>query len=349
MIECYISGFIYYEIFNFCDNIKMKINMRIDRMVKKWGDKAYNSLNFFLRQKFGEKVFKISLDAGFSCPNRVGEAGYGGCIFCSARGSGDFAGTCENLREQFFEVREMMNKKWKQGKYIGYFQAYTNTYAPVEELREKYYSILEIDDVVGLAIATRPDCLPEDVLDLLSEINKKTYLWVELGLQTIHENTAELINRGYRLETYINAVNKLKKRNIDVVTHVILGLPGENRRDMLETVDFIANTGTQGIKLHLLHLMKGTRMVKLYEEGRLNFLDQNEYVNLVVDAIERLPENMVIHRLTGDSPRSTLIGPMWSLKKWEVLNSIDDCFKYRDTWQGKKHIKNEKILKLFQL
>lgn len=250
-------------------------------MDKKWGDKSYNSLNFYLRQKFGEKVFKISLDAGFTCPNRVGEAGYGGCIFCSARGSGDFAGTKENLKEQFFQVKKMMNKKWKSGKYIGYFQAYTNTYGPVEELREKYYSILELDDVVGLAIATRPDCLPMDVLDLLDEINKKTHLWVELGLQTIHENTANLINRGYSLETYVNAVRELKKRNIDVVTHCILGLPGESREDMLETVDFIANTGTQGIKLHLLHLMKDTQMVKLYEEGRLKFLSKDEYVNLI--------------------------------------------------------------------
>lgn len=317
-------------------------------MAKKWGDKSYNSLNYFLRQRFGEKVFKISLDAGFTCPNRVGEAGYGGCIFCSARGSGDFAGTKEDLREQFFEVKQMMSKKWREGKYIGYFQAYTNTYAPALELREKYYSILDLDDVVGLAIATRPDCLPENVLDLLDEINRKTYLWVELGLQTMHEDTSKLINRGYRLETYINAVKELKKRNIDVVTHAILGLPGESRDDMLKTVDFIANTGTQGIKLHLLHLMKDTRMVKLHEEGKLNFFTKEEYVNLIVDSIERLPENMVVHRLTGDSPRSTLIEPMWSLKKWEVLNSIDECFTDRDTWQGKKYTRNEKIIRLFE-
>lgn len=316
-------------------------------MTEKWGDKPYNSINYFLRNKFGQKVFKISLDAGFTCPNRVGEAGYGGCIFCSARGSGDFAGTKENLKEQFFEVKQMMNKKWKEGKYIGYFQAYTNTYAPVEELREKYYSILELEDVLGLAIATRPDCLPLEVLELLEEINKKSYLWVELGLQTMHEGTAELINRGYKLETYVNAVKELKKRNIDVVTHAILGLPGESREEMLETVDFIANTGTQGIKLHLLHLMKDTRMVKLYEEGKLSFLSKDEYVDLIVDSIEKLPKNMVVHRLTGDSPRSTLIEPMWSLKKWEVLNSIDDCFANRNTWQGRKYVRNEEIIKMF--
>lgn len=303
--------------------------------LKLWGDKRYYSLNYFLRQKFGEKVFKISLDAGFTCPNRDGTAGYGGCIFCSARGSGDFAGTKENLVEQFFEVKEMMHKKWKEGKYIAYFQAYTNTYAPVEVLREKYEAVLNIDGVVGLAIATRPDCLPEDVLDLLDEINKKTYLWVELGLQTIHEDTAKLINRGYPLETYINAIEELKKRNIDVVTHVILGLPGEDKKRILETVDFVAHTNTQGIKLHLLHLMKGTRLVELYKRGELKFLSMDEYVDLIVDCIERLPEDMVVHRLTGDSPRSLIIEPLWSLKKWEVLNAIDKKFEERDTWQGK--------------
>ncbi|KRQ87194.1 Ribosomal protein S12 methylthiotransferase RimO [Caloramator mitchellensis] len=303
--------------------------------MKLWGDKRYNSLNNFLRQKFGEKVFKISLDAGFSCPNRDGTAGYGGCLFCSERGSGDFAGTKENLIEQFYEVKDMMNKKWKEGKYIAYFQAFTNTYAPVEVLREKYEAVLDIEGVVGIAIATRPDCLPEDVLNLLEEISKKTYLWVELGLQTIHEDTAKLINRGYPLKTYIDAVENLKKRNIDVVTHVILGLPGEDKERMLQTVNFVAHTGTKGIKLHLLHLMKGTRLVRLYEQGKLSFLSMDEYVDLIVDCVERLPEDMVVHRLTGDSPRNLIIEPLWSLKKWEVLNAIDRRFEERDTWQGK--------------
>ncbi|CDF58835.1 TIGR01212 family radical SAM protein [Thermobrachium celere] len=303
--------------------------------MKMWGDKRYYSLNYFLRQKFGEKVFKISLDAGFSCPNRDGRISSGGCIFCSARGSGDFAGCGDDLVKQFNDIKQVMNRKWKEGKYIPYFQAYTNTYAPVEVLREKYYSVLNLEGVVGLAIATRPDCLPDDVLDLLSEINEKKYLWVELGLQTIHDDTAKLINRGYPLETYIEAVEKLKKRNIDVVTHVILGLPGEDRKRMLETVEFVAKTNTQGIKLHLLHLMKGTKMVELYERGELRFLEMDEYVDLVVDSIERLPETMVVHRMTGDSPRELLIGPMWSLKKWEVLNAIDRRFIERNTWQGR--------------
>ena len=243
----------------------------------------------------------------------------------------------QDISKQFEEAKEMMRKKWKRGKYIGYFQAYTNTYAPVEVLREKYYTILNKENVVGLAIATRPDCLPADVLDLLEEINNKTYLWVELGLQTTNEETAKLINRGYPLSDYITAVKELKRRNIDVVTHCILGLPGETKEDMLQTIDYVADTNTQGIKLHLLHLMKDTPMMKLYEEGKLRFMGKDEYVDLVVDCIERLPTNMVIHRLTGDGPRATLIGPKWSLNKWEVLNAIDDRFVERDTWQGKKY------------
>lgn len=317
------------------------------QMRKIWGDKRYYSLNYFLREKFGEKIFKISLDAGFTCPNRDGRISKGGCIFCSERGSGDFAGTRKNIVEQFYEVKEIMNKKWKEGKYIGYFQAYTNTYAPADVLREKYNSILQLEDVVGIAIATRPDCLGDEVLEVLDEINKKTYLWVELGLQTIHEKTAKIINRGYDIDVYINAVKELKKRNIEVVTHVILGLPGETKEDMLKTVDFVANTGTQGIKLHLLHLMEGTRMVELYNRGELKFLDMDEYVNLVTESIQRLPENMVIHRLTGDSPRNLLIGPMWSLKKWEVLNAIDARLVEIDGWQGKKYFENTGISRLF--
>ena len=318
-------------------------------MAKKWGEKRYHSLNYFLRNKFGTKVFKISLDAGFTCPNRDGTIGTGGCIFCSARGSGDFAGQGSNLKEQFYEVKEVMNKKWKEGKYIAYFQAYTNTYAPVGELREKYYSILNMKDVVGIAIATRPDCLPDKVLELIEELSNKTYVWVELGLQTIHEETAELINRGYGLDTYIDAVRKLKERSIDVVTHVILGLPGEDKAMMLKTIDFVANTGTMGIKLHLLHLMKDTRLVSLYEQGKLSFLDMEEYIELVKECIERLPEDMVIHRLTGDSPRSTLIGPTWSLKKWEVLDAIDKSLEDDDSYQSKRYSPDIRVQEMFKL
>lgn len=307
-------------------------------MAMEWDGKRYHSLNYYLRHKFGEKVFKISLDAGFTCPNRDGSISSEGCIFCSPRGSGDFTIKCDDINVQFDKAKAMMMKKWKKGKYIAYFQAYTNTYAHVDILRDKYYSILQKENVIGLAIATRPDCLPADVIELLDEINKKTYLWVELGLQTVNEDTGKLINRGYTVETYIDAVKKLKSKNIEIVTHCILGLPGETKADMINTIDFVANTGTQGIKLHLLHLMKDTPMVKLYEEGRLSLLGKDEYVNLIVDCVERLPASMVIHRITGDGPRDTLIGPKWSLNKWEVLNAIDNKFIERDTWQGKKFL-----------
>jgi radical SAM protein (TIGR01212 family) len=316
-------------------------------MSKIWDEKRYHTLNYFLRNKFGEKVFKISLDAGFTCPNRDGRISSGGCIFCSSRGSGDFAGTAHDLVEQFYEVKSMMNKKWKSGKYIAYFQAYTNTYADVETLREKYYSILNLEDVVGIAVATRPDCLPIDVLELLEEINSRTYLWVELGLQTMHERTAGLINRGYGLDAYISAVKELKKRNIEVVTHEILGLPGENKEEMLQTVDFIANTGTQGIKLHLLHLLTGTKLEEMHLRGEFQLMSMEDYVETVVDCIERIPESMVIHRITGDGPRDTLIGPKWSLKKFEVINAIEHLMMDRDTWQGKKYTPNCDIMNMF--
>ncbi len=308
-------------------------------MVMEWDDKRYHSLNCFLRRKFGEKVFKISLDAGFTCPNRDGSISKGGCIFCSSRGSGDFTVALDDISMQFDEAKAIMMKKWKAGKYIAYFQAYTNTYAPISVLRERYYSIINKENLVGIAIATRPDCLPPDVIELLKEINEKTYLWVELGLQTVNENTTKLINSGYTLNSYIDSVKNLKEAGIDIVTHCILGLPGENREDMLRTVDFIADTDTQGIKLHLLHLLKDTSMVELYEKGQLVLLEKDEYVDLIVDAVERIPKEMVIHRLTGDGPRKTLIGPKWSLNKWEVLNAIDDRFIERDTYQGKKYNK----------
>lgn len=301
-----------------------------------WNGKRYHSLNYFLRDKFGEKVFKISLDGGFSCPNRDGKISSGGCLFCSERGSGDFAGNREvSITKQFENIKEMMAQKWKNGKYIAYFQAYTNTYAPIEELRKKYEEALNQEDVVAIAIATRPDCLEEDVLDLLEEINKRVYLWIELGLQTCNDETAKIINRGYKLEVFESAMKKLRERNIDVVVHDILGLPGETKEDMLKTIDYIAHSGAKGIKLHLLHLMKHTPMVKLYETGKLEFLSQEDYIELITKGITLLPKDIVVHRLTGDAPRNLLIGPMWSLKKWEVLNSIDKSLEDNDLWQGR--------------
>jgi uncharacterized protein len=302
---------------------------------KEWGGKSYYSLNYFLREKFGEKVFKISLDAGFSCPNRDGTISKGGCVFCSERGSGDFAGNrCFSIGAQFEDIKAMMNKKWKEGKYIAYFQAYTNTYAPINVLREKYEEAIKQEGVVALAIATRPDCLSDEVLDLLEEFSKRVYLWVELGLQTSSDKTAKLINRGYNLQIFEEALEKLRKRNIDVVVHTIFGLPGETKEDMLNTVEYIAHKPIKGVKFHLLHLMEQTPMVKFYEKGILKFLDQEEYIELICKSITMLPQSMVIHRLTGDAPRELLIGPMWSLKKWEVLNSIDRKFIEKDIYQG---------------
>ena len=308
-----------------------------------WGDKRYHTLNSYLRQTFGTKVFKVMLDAGFTCPNRDGSIATGGCTFCSARGSGDFAGwRRDNLVTQFNEVKNRQHRKWPDAKYIGYFQAYSNTYAPVDVLREYYEVILAQEDVVGLSIATRPDCLPDDVIELLAELNEKTYLWVELGLQTIHESTSELINRAHDTACYYEAVEKLRKHNIRVCSHIIFGLPGETEEMMLETARAVAHMDVQGIKLHLLHLMRKTPMVKQYEAGLLQFLEQDQYVRLIVDALEMLPPEMVIHRLTGDSPPDLLIGPLWSRNKWEVLTAIDRELVRRETWQGKKYEKQDR-------
>ena len=305
-------------------------------MIKEWNGKRYHSLNYFLRNKFGEKIYKISLDGGFTCPNRDGKVAKGGCTFCSARGSGDFAGSrILSITEQFADRKEMMEKKWKDGKYIAYFQAYTNTYAPVEQLRKKYEEALAQKNVIALSIATRPDCLGDDVLELLEEMSKKVYLWVELGLQTINDETAENFNRGYKFEVFKEGIKKLQDRGIEVVVHSIFGLPGETKEDMLKTIDYIAHSGAQGIKFHLLHLMKYTKMAEQYYNGEFELLSEEDYIDLICEGISMIPEDMVVHRLTGDAPRATLIGPMWSLKKWEVLNAIDKALVDRDIWQGK--------------
>ncbi|GIP34450.1 TIGR01212 family radical SAM protein [Paenibacillus sp. J2TS4] len=301
-----------------------------------WGDKRFHTWNYEMKTQFHSKVFKVMLDAGFTCPNRDGRIAIGGCTFCSKRGSGDFAGNRrEDLVTQFNTIRDRQHLKWPEAKYIGYFQAYTNTYAPVDVLRDYYEVILEQPGVVGLSIATRPDCLPDDVVDYLAELNERTYLWVELGLQTVHEETSELINRAHDTQCFLDGVAKLRKHNIRTCAHIIYGLPGETESMMLETGRQVARMNVQGIKIHLLHLMKKTPMVKQYEAGLLKFLEKDEYVKLVVDTLEILPPEMIVHRLTGDAPRDLLIGPMWSLKKWEVLNFIDAELKARNTWQGK--------------
>lgn len=301
-----------------------------------WGDKRFHTWNSALRKTFDHKIFKVMLDAGFTCPNRDGTIATGGCTFCSARGSGDFAGSRrDDLITQFNTVRDRQHKKWPDARYIGYFQAYTNTYAPLEQLKEYYETILELPGVVGLAIGTRPDCLPDDVIEYLAELNERTYLWLEMGLQTIHDSTSELINRAHDTQCFIDSLEKLRKHNIRTCAHIIYGLPGETHDMMLETGRAVANMDIQGIKIHLLHLMKKTPMVKQWEAGLLQFLEMDEYIKLVVDTLEILPPEMIVHRLTGDAPRELLIGPQWSLHKWEVLNGIDAELERRNTWQGK--------------
>ncbi|AKG74323.1 TIGR01212 family radical SAM protein [Salinicoccus halodurans] len=302
-------------------------------------DKRYHTWNYHLKNKFNEKIFKVALDAGFDCPNRDGTVAYGGCTFCSVAGSGDFAGDrVDPIPVQFEKIRSrMQSQKWKNGKYIAYFQSFTNTHAPLEVLKEKFEAALEIDGVVGLSIGTRPDCLPDEVVQYLAELNDRTYLWVELGLQTAHEKTSKLINRAHDLDCYLEGVEKLRKHSINVCSHIINGLPGEDHRMMMETAETVAHMDVQGIKIHLLHLLKGTPMIKQYEKGMLSFLSQDDYTNLVVDQLEILPPEMIIHRITGDGPIDQLIGPMWSTNKWNVLNGIDDALKQRNTFQGIKY------------
>ncbi|GKZ02532.1 TIGR01212 family radical SAM protein [Paraclostridium bifermentans] len=301
-------------------------------------NKRYHTWNYYLRSNFGEKVFKVSINAGFSCPNIDGTVAYGGCTYCSKQGSGDFAGNPnDNLIKQFEDIKEMMHKKWHNAKYIGYFQAFTNTHAPVSVLKEKYETILNLDDVIGLSISTRPDCLPDDVLEYLSELNKKTNLWVELGLQTIHDETSKIINRGHDYNTFLEGVEKLKKHNIKTVVHIINGLPGEDYNMMMETAKAVADLGVHGIKIHLLHVLKETPMENMLKKGMFNLMEKDDYINLVCDQLEIIPPEMVVHRLTGDGKRDEIVGPMWSLKKWEVLNAIDDTMRERDSYQGIKY------------
>jgi len=297
--------------------------------------KRYHTWNAHLQELFGEKVFKVAIDGGFTCPNRDGSVARYGCTFCSQLGSGDFAGSRrDDLAQQFQTIRDRMHTKWRDGKYIGYFQAFTNTYAPVAELREKYEVILEQEGVVGLAIATRPDCLPEDVVDYIAELHARTYLWVELGLQTIHERTSQLVNRAHDYACFVEGVEKLRARGIRVCVHLINGLPQETHSMMLESAQAVAGLDVQGIKIHLLHLMERTGMVKQYQDGLVQLMEKDAYVGVVCDQLELLPPEMIIHRLTGDAPRDLLIGPEWSLKKWEVLNAIDDELVRRGTFQG---------------
>mgnify|MGYP002541095664 FL=1 len=288
----------------------------------------YLSFNEYLKDKFGQKVYKISLDGGFTCPNRDGKTGTRGCIFCSKGGSGDFAESRKmSITEQIENGKKKVEKKIKSGKYIAYFQAFTNTYAPVETLRQKYEEAINHPDIVALSIATRPDCLGDDVLRLLDEMNKIKPVFVELGLQTIHQKSAKYIRRGYDLSVYDKAVRDLKKIGVNVVVHVILGLPNESENDMLETVKYVCESGANGIKLQLLHVIDGTDLAKDYEKGLFKTLEFDEYVNLIVKCVKIIPKDIVIHRLTGDGAKKDLIAPLWSADKKRVLNAINKALR----------------------
>ncbi len=283
----------------------------------------YTTLNSYLKERFGCKVYKLALDGGFTCPNRDGAIDTRGCIFCSEGGSGEFAQSRKlSITEQLESGKALVENKIKDGKYIAYFQAFTNTYAPVCELRKKYYEADEYPDVVALSIATRPDCINDEIIELIDEINRIKPVFVELGLQTIHKKTADYIRRGYELSVYDSAVEKLHKTGVNVVTHLIIGLPGETEEDMLKSVEYVCRV-TDGIKLQLLHILEGTDLAEEYKKGKVNVLSLDEYVEIIKKCIEIIPENVVVHRLTGDGAKKDLIAPLWSADKKTVLNRIN--------------------------
>ena len=287
----------------------------------------FNSLSSYLKEEFGQKTIKLSIDGGFTCPNRDGTKGTGGCIFCSENGAGEFA---SNIDDQI----ALYEDKWPKASYLAYFQNHTNTYAPAEELRQKYYKVLENPKIKGLVIGTRPDCLSDEVLDLLEEINRDHFMWVELGLQSIHQKTADFINRCYDLDVFDEAMEKLNARGIKVVVHLILGLPGETQDEMLQSVDYVAHKNIFGIKLHLLNIVKGSRLEADYSDY-MPFETIEDYVKLVVKCLEIIPPEVTIHRLTGDAPRKILISPPWSYKKRTILNGIVEELRKSKTWQGR--------------
>lgn len=297
-------------------------------------NKRYYTLDYYYKHKFNSKVAKVNLDANFTCPNIDGKVGYGGCIYC-LNGSSDFKRKV-SLLEQFNEKKETMLNKWPNSKLIGYFQANSNTYADVKELKEKYELILKQDNVIGLSIATRADCIDDKILEYLKELKKRTYLTIELGLQTIHENTAKLINRCHSLQCFENTVKNLRKNDIDVVVHLINGLPYETKEMMIDSIKYLNKLDIQGVKIHMLSIVKGTKLAKIYEKEKFKILSKEEYINIVCDQLENLNENIVIHRLTSDPIKNELIAPKWLLNKIDVLNGIDKELKKRDSYQGIK-------------
>lgn len=299
-------------------------------------EKHYNTLNNYYRHTYGTKVFKIPLNGSFTCPNIDGRVGYGGCTFCSSEGSGEFAGfKGDPIKTQYETVKKEMLKKWKEGKYIPYFQAFTNTYGPLEKLKTLFEEAITLDDdIIMISIATRPDCLEKSTLDYLGELNTKMPVQVELGLQTIHQETSDLINRGHDLTSFNDAVTELRKRNIEVVVHIINGLPGETKEMMVETAKYLSTQDIQGIKIHMLHIMKKTKMGFDYVVKPWPLLSMEEYVDITVTQLRHLRPDMIIHRVTGDAPKDMLIAPKWTLKKFVVSNEIDKLMRKLNVWQG---------------
>lgn len=300
-------------------------------------NKRYHTQSYYLKQRFGCKVMKISLNCGFTCPNIDGTKGTGGCTYC-LEGSGEFAGSpALSVTEQFEQVREKMNLKWNEGLYIPYFQANTNTYGPLSKIRSMVEEALSLENVVGIAISTRPDCISDEVLSYLAEINSRTYLTVELGLQTIHDTTAEKINRCHTYGDFLRCYERLIKRDINVCVHLINGLPGEDFDMMMQSAEAMSRLKLHSIKLHLLHIMKGTRLAQDYERGSFEALTLSQYADIICSQLEILPPELIIQRVTGDGGKDVLIAPLWSLKKFTVMNEIDKKLAADDTWQGKKY------------
>ena len=303
--------------------------------------KRYNTLNDYYREIFGEKIFKVPIDAGFDCPNRDGTVAHGGCTFCTVSGSGDaIVAPDAPIRDQFYEEIDFMHRKWPEvKKYLVYFQNFTNTHDTVDVIRERYEQAINEPGVVGINIGTRPDCLPDETIAYITELSERMHVTVELGLQTTYDETSKIINRAHTYDLYVKTVKRLRELapKVEIVSHLINGLPGENHEMMVENVRrCVTDNEIDGIKLHLLHLMTSTKMQRDYHEGRLRLLSMDEYVNIICDQLEIIPKNIVIHRITGDAPRDMLIGPMWSLKKWEVLNAIDKEIERRGSYQGCK-------------
>lgn len=311
----------------FCVNIIFKNK-------PKGGKTVYRSLNDEMKEKFGEKVYKLALEGGFTCPNRDGTLGAKGCIFCLG-GSGDFAEKpCSSVTEQIEKAKARVAHKNPSGKYIAYFQSYTNTYGPIEKMRALFSEAINHPDICALSIGTRPDCLSDETVELLSSLNKIKPVWVELGLQTIHEKTAEYIRRGYPLSVFDSALKRLKEKGIYVVVHMIIGLPGENAEMIAETAEYIGKSGADGIKLQLLHVLRGTDLAEDYEAGKFSTLEPDEYIAVLEECIRRIPPKMTVHRLTGDGDKKSLIAPLWSADKKRVLNAINSAFKKDRLEQG---------------